>query len=345
MTPRRLAVVLTALATASLLAACNPTSSTTDGSASATASATPTPTPSQESTAAESSEPAEDGSLTVGLTYVPDVQFAPFYVAQSAGYYEEAGLEVELRHHGASEALFGAIEDGTEDIVVASGDEVLAQRAQGSTLTQVATLFESSPVALITPQESDISSITDLTGQAIGVPGEYGSTYLGLLMLLQEAGMTTEDITVQSIGYTQTSALLTGQLPAVMGFVNGDAIRIDEGTLPVSTIMPEGLVGPGIATMDETLESDAEAIEAFLTATFRGVADVIADPAGAVETSSEYIPGMTAQAKEEALAVLEATIPLLSATGDNDPQTWQAMGEAMVAAGLIEAIPAGAYTE
>ena len=35
---------------------------------------------------------AENTPLTVGLGYIPSVQFAQFYLAEEAGYYDEAGL-------------------------------------------------------------------------------------------------------------------------------------------------------------------------------------------------------------------------------------------------------------
>src|SRR5699024_953584 len=62
--------------------------------------------------------------LTLGLTYVPNVQFAPFYLAAQQGYFEDAGVDVTLRHHGESEDLFGALTGGSEDVVVAGGDEM-----------------------------------------------------------------------------------------------------------------------------------------------------------------------------------------------------------------------------
>ncbi|GMA31283.1 ABC transporter substrate-binding protein [Litorihabitans aurantiacus] len=164
--------------------------------------------------------------VTLGLTYVPDIQFAPFYVAEANGYYDEAGLDVELRHHGANEGLFTAVEQGQEDVVVASGDEVLAQRAGGGDLAQIATLYGRSPVALLVPEDSDVTGPADLAGLRIGVAGEFGSTWLGLLEILDAGGLTTDDAVVTSIGFTQTTALLSGEVDAVMGYVNGDAVRL-----------------------------------------------------------------------------------------------------------------------
>ena len=280
--------------------------------------------------------------VTLGLTYVPDIQFAPFYVAEARGYYDEAGFDVELRHHGVNEGLFTAIEQGAEDLVVASGDEVLTERATGGDLAQIATLYQRSPVALLVPEDSAVESPDDLAGLTIGVPGEYGATWLGLLTLLDGAGLSTADVTVQSIGFTQTTALLNGDVDAVMGYVNGDAVRLAAAGMPVRALEPGALVSVGVALPD-TSSLTPEQQEAFVTATLRGVEDTIADPEAAVEIAADVIPGMTSAARTDALAVLEATVPLLSSTGTTDPAQWDAMARAMLAAGMIDAVPDGGY--
>ena len=47
---------------------------------------------------APSSAAPELRGVTLLLGYRPDVQFAPFYVAQQEGYYADAGLEVTIEH-------------------------------------------------------------------------------------------------------------------------------------------------------------------------------------------------------------------------------------------------------
>ena len=42
--------------------------------------------------------------LTVGLGYIPDVQFAQFYLADQAGYYRDAGLDETGEHQAVPPA-------------------------------------------------------------------------------------------------------------------------------------------------------------------------------------------------------------------------------------------------
>ena len=160
--------------------------------------------------------------VTIGLTFVPNIQFAPFYVALEKGYYEDAGLSVELNHHAAGADQFGALVAGQEDMLMSAGDEAMQARAQGVEIVYIAEVFRKYPVALIVPEDSDIATIGDLADKKVGIPGEYGANYTGLLALLASADMTKDDIQIESVGFTQAQALLAGQVDAIMGYVNND---------------------------------------------------------------------------------------------------------------------------
>src|SRR5438128_545537 len=81
-------------------------------------------------------------NVSIGLGYIPDIQFAPFYVAQSKGYYKVAGLNVTF-HHGIVPDLIGSMVAGKNDFVFAGGDEVLQalDKNKSLQLIDVATVF------------------------------------------------------------------------------------------------------------------------------------------------------------------------------------------------------------
>lgn len=271
--------------------------------------------------------------LTVGLTYVPNIQFAPFYVAEALGYYKAAGLNVTLRHHNFGEDEFAAIAAGRENVIFAGGDESLQARAKGLPLVYVANIFTAYPVTLIVPAGSSIQSLADLRGHTIGVPGQYGATYIGLLALLKSVGLTTSDVTIQSIGYTQVSALVGHKVDAVMGYINNEPIQFQKAsfairTFPVANAQP--LVSNGLAAQEGELKAQPAAIKALIAATLKGVDYTIAHPQEAVTMSKQYVPGLSdPSATASALAVLQATLPAIAPNsahpGYNDPAAWQSM--------------------
>jgi NitT/TauT family transport system substrate-binding protein len=282
-------------------------------------------------------------SLTIGLTYVANIQFAPFYVADALGYYRGAGLNVTLHHHGASEDEFGTILAGREDAIFAGGDEVLQADSRGAPLVYIAQVYTKYPVALMVPASSPVRALAQLKGCTIGIPGKYGATYIGLLALLHSANLTQSDVHIQSIGYTQVSALLTHKVDAVMGYLNNEAVQFRQAhfgirTFAASDVQP--LISNGLATTQAELSAHPDLMRAVVAATLRGLTYTIAHPQDAVRLSEPYVTGLNdATQQSAALAVLNATIPLWQSSGPQpgytDPTAWQSMASFLQAQGQL----------
>ncbi len=277
-------------------------------------------------------------NISIGLGYIADIQFAPFYVAQSKGYYKAASLNVTF-NQGIVPDLIGSMIAGKSNFVFAGGDETLQARDKHVKAIDVATLFQKYPVSLIVPANSSIKALADLKGHTIGVPGPYGSTYTGLLALLYSAKLSLSDVKVQSIGFTQVAALVGHKVDAVVGYSNNEPLQLrakgfDVRTFDVSNYQP--LVSNGIVTTEDTFASQPQMVRDFVQATLKGLKDVIADPSNAVTLSKPFIPGLSNT--EQALSVLKATIPLWQSNGqlgNNDSATWSSMEKFLVAQKLI----------
>jgi len=275
--------------------------------------------------------------ISIGLGYIPDIQFAPFYVAQSKGYYKAAGLDVTF-HHGIVNDLIGSMVLGHDNFVFASGDEELVARSKNLKVVDVATIFQKYPVSLIVPANSSIHTLADLKGHTIGEPGPFGATNVGLLALLYQAHLTPNDVHIQSIGFTQVAALVGHHVDAVVGYSNNEPLQLRQQgfavrTFDVSDYQP--LVSNGIVTTDNTLHDQPQLVQSFVQATIKGLKDVIANPSEAVQLSKSYIPGMD---PDRAMKVLQATIPIWQGNGHlgyNDTATWQSMEQFLVAQNII----------
>jgi NitT/TauT family transport system substrate-binding protein len=258
-------------------------------------------------------------------------------VAQSKNYYKDAGLNVTF-NHGIVPDLIGSMVAGKNTFVFASGDEMLVARSKNVKAIDVATIFQKYPVSLIVPADSPIKTLDDLKGHTIGVPGAYGATYTGLLALLYKANLSLSDVHVQPIGFTQVAALIGHKVDAVMGYSNNEPLQLTARgfsvrTFAVSDYQP--LVSNGIITTEDTYHNQPQMVRDFVQATLKGLKDVIADPAGAVQISKSYIPGLNST---QALSVLKATIPLWQSNnqpGYNDSATWQSTEKFLEAQKMI----------
>jgi NitT/TauT family transport system substrate-binding protein len=195
----------------------------------------------------------------------------------------------------------------------------------------------------------------------VGIPGPYGENWFYLKAVLQRLGMSEQDITISNIGYTQVAALQTGQVGAVVGFVNNDVIRLQRAGFEVSlfnfgsgpgtsdSLLP--LVGASVGTSDLLVEHDSERMHQFMKALRLAMEFCVEHPQETVDIAAEYVPGLNEQSnRDAALATLEATVALYGSGpaqyGTLDEVTWEAMASFMPDAGLVTAgIPAReAYT-
>lgn len=286
---------------------------------------------------ASSSQP-----LVLGLTYIPNIQFAPAYLAKDDAFFSERGIDARIRHHGADEGLFTALISGEEDVVIASGDEALVAAASGMDLVSIGSYYRSYPGVVIVPDDSSVTELSDLKGKKIGIPGEYGSNWYATLAALAEGGLSLDEVTIVSIGYTQQAAIAAKEVNAVVGFTNNDLVQMERAQLKVRAI-PLGtqtpLVAASLITTRSWVNAHPELAQKTVAAIHAGIDAAIADPRHALDATALRDDTLSDQKTlETAQAVLEATIPLWKGqSGDASPlqdiDTWVAM------ASFLEKIP------
>ncbi len=283
------------------------------GSISALATA-PTPAASTIPSAGSSSAPSGSAAttkLTVGLGYIDSVQFAPFYLAQQAGYYRDAGLDVTFENKIDPE-LITLVGQGAVDVAIADGTSLIPAVSQGITVKYVATIYEKFPNIVFAKPTAGITTAADLKGKKIGTPGQYGSGWIMLQALLGSAGLTTSDIKVTIYPtYGQLAGVEQGQVDAATGFANNEPIQLKKATgldpvvLHVDDIVP--LPGNGLITGTKTLETKRDAVALFISATLRAMDEIIADPQKGLDAAIVAVPELASDRNTQ-LAVLEATI-------------------------------------
>ena len=113
------------------------------------------PTPSASSAGASSAAPSVSSApsgpptkLTVGLGFIPSVQFAQFYLADQAGYYKDENLEVTFQNE-IDANLVPKVGQGQVDIGISDGTSVIPAVSQGIPIKYVATIYGQFPSVVI----------------------------------------------------------------------------------------------------------------------------------------------------------------------------------------------------
>ena len=293
--------------------------------------------------AAESSQPATElREVRLVLGFRPDVQFAPFYVAQQEGFYADAGLDVTIEHHQAPDVQ-RLVADGQAEFGVADATDVMIARTAGIPIRYVSTLYQGFPVALIGDAARVPAEPSGLAGMTIGTPGRFGSSWHALLALLAAGGLTEDDVTIREYPqFNQVDGLSNGDVELITGFRNNEPLRLeargtDVGLLTLDEVAP--LPGPGMIVGDELLASDPELVAAFARATAAAQAAVIEDPDLGFAAAEVAVPTI-AEDPDVARAVLDATVELWAGDGFEDGLVdvalWESGYETMRSLGFID---------
>lgn len=267
-------------------------------------------------------------AVRLPLGYIPNVQFAPLYVAIEKGFYREAGLEVTLDYSKETDslALVGANE---LQFAVVSGEQVPLARAQGLPVVYVMQWYQRYPVGVVSFTEKNLKEPADLRGKKVGIPGLFGASYIGFKAILSAGGLNESDVTLDSIGFTQAEALMDKLEDAVVIYVANEPVKLKSEGYQVNVISaPEGvLVGNGLVTNLKTMQEKPELVRAMVKATLAGIEYTIAHPEEAYEICKKFVENLASADQQLQKAVLAASIELWKAEkpGFSDQTTWENM--------------------
>ena len=273
--------------------------------------------------------PQAPEKIRLPMGYIPNVQYAPFYVAVDKGYFAAEGIELEFDYSFETDGmkLVGA---GKLPFTLASGEQVPLARAQGLPVVYVAQWWQRFPVVVVSLAEKNIVKPADLNGKRIGVPIFGGASYTGWKGLVWKAGLDESTMKVSDIGYTQVAALTQGTVDAAVCYINNEPIQLRRAGKSVNVIQVAdytNMVSNGIVTNEDTIAKRPELIQAMLRAFLRGLRDTINNPDEAFTISKKFVEGLGKDAETDAAQklVLAASIELWKAPrlGASDPSAWQ----------------------
>ncbi|MBP1700941.1 MAG: hypothetical protein H6Q38_48 [Chloroflexi bacterium] len=277
--------------------------------------------------------------IRLPMGFQPNIQYAPFYVATTKGYFQEAGLDIEFDYRPETDgvALVGA---GELPFAIVSGEQVLLARAQQIPVVYVLAWWHDYPVAITAKQIQNIQSPADLRGKRIGLPGLFGASYIGLRALLEAGGLTEQDVTLDSIGYNQVEALTSDQEDAVVIYANNEPIQLAAQGYELNTLAVKDyvqLASNGMITNENLIANDPDLIRRMNQAILKGIADTIANPAEAYEISKAYVVGLDQLNPAIQMDILNSSIGywITEQPGVSQPAAWENMQKVLLDTGLL----------
>ncbi|MCS6993159.1 MAG: ABC transporter substrate-binding protein [Anaerolineales bacterium] len=277
-------------------------------------------------------------SIKLPMGYIPNVQYAPFYVAVEKGYFAAEGIQLEFDYSFETDgvALVGA---NKLPFSLVSGEQVLLARAQGLPVVYVLGWYQKYPISVVSHQDEKIVTPADLRGKRIGLPGLFGANYVGLRALLYSAGLKESDVALDSIGFNQVEALAARQQQAVVGYTANEPIVLRAQGYALNEIRVADyvqLASNGILTNETVLKENPDLVRAFNRAFLRGLEDTLANPDEAYEICKKFVENLAQADEAVQKQVLAASIEMWKAPrlGYSDPAAWENMQTVLLEMGM-----------
>ena len=277
--------------------------------------------------------------IRLSMGYVPNIQFAPLYVAAQKGYFSDAGIEIEFAYMDENQA---AALVGANDLqfAVISGEQVLLARAQGLPVVYVAAWYQQYPVSVIAKADQGVTTPSDLRGKTIGLPGLYGANYIGLRALLHAGGLRESDVTLDSIGYTQVEALASDRDQAVSVYTTNEPLQLRTQGYTLTELRVADylqLASNGLISNEKTAAGNPDLVRGMVAALLHGLSDTIAAPETAYQISLGYVENLAQADTTVQKQVLSTSIDLWKADqlGKSNPAAWENMQSVLLEMGLL----------
>jgi NitT/TauT family transport system substrate-binding protein len=233
--------------------------------------------------------------VSLRLKWLPQAQFAGYYVAQAKGYYAAEGLEVTINPGGPNIVAENLVASGSEQFAQGGGaDSLLAGRDKGLPLVGLAVLFQKTPNMLVAKRESGITKLEDLAGKKVSL------WYTGMQFIfrgmLRAKGVDLAKVTEVPQGVTM-SPFINNEIPVASVTVYNELQTLyEQGIKDLVIFDPAdyGVIIPRdtIVTSERLVQEKPELVQKFLRASLRGWKAAIENQAEAVELVVKANPNL-----------------------------------------------------
>ncbi len=212
---------------------------------------------------------AASGKVVLQLPWTYQFQFAGYLMALEKGYYNDAGLSVEIRDISSGNDPVKEVVEGRADFGIASSG-LIVDRSQGKPIVAVAAIMQEAPTIFLTLADSGIEAPEDFIDKRVMLSPGYLS--LPLLALLQQENLMSRVSRIPtSFNY---QSLLNNETDVFNGYLSNEPFALELIGQKVNIINPREygihFYSDVLFTREEVCAKSPDMVEKFRLATLKG---------------------------------------------------------------------------
>jgi ABC-type nitrate/sulfonate/bicarbonate transport system substrate-binding protein len=241
-------------------------------------------------------EPGAPNGAALMLDFTPNAVHSGIYAAQRQGYYDDAGVDLQVREPGDPGAVPKLLAAGRVDFAILDIHDLGIAREQGLDIVGTMAIVQRPLAALIAPSSGPVRRPRDLEGRTVGVTG-LPSDEAVVDSEVRADGGDPDLVHRVTIGFNAVSALAAGRVDAATGFWNAEAVALARRGVPNRVFKVNRYGAPPypeliLTASRRTIEKDPGLVDAMVAATTRGYRFAFKHPAEALDDLLASVPSL-----------------------------------------------------
>ena len=276
--------------------------------------------------------------ISLQLKWTHEFQFAGYYAAKEKGYYQQAGLDVDIREADPSLDVNKEVLLGRANFGVGTSSLILERNA-GKPVVVLAAIFQHSPQIIVVRNSSSAQSVHDLKGKRLMLEPQSDE----LIAYLKAEGLPLNSITLQKHSF-DIQDLVDGLTDAMSAYSFSEPYYLDQSRFDYQAFTPRSdgidFYGDNLFTSESEINQHPDRVKAFRDASLRGWDYALAHPDEIIDLILKKYPNKNRPntrdfLRFEADKVSELMRSDLLATGYMNPGRWRHIADTYADLGML----------
>jgi NitT/TauT family transport system substrate-binding protein len=263
--------------------------------------------------------------VSIRLDWFANGSHAGFYVAKALGYYEKAGLDVDIQEGQGSASTVQLVGSGRATFGYVAPVAQIPAVQQGASVVMVANIIQRDPAGILVRADSGITKPSDLNGKTCGI-SPFGFIHKLVPAFASKAGVNADSIKMVSVS---PDALVPGmaqkRFDAMCDMLFEDIYLRGLGVQTKSFRFADfgvNVLAHGIVVNKSTIQSQPGAVKAFVQASLKGFQYAFDNPNKAVGLIQQQVANQSATPKANVAILKSVRRDAHTANSKGKPLGW-----------------------
>ena len=213
----------------------------------------------------------QNSKIVLQLAWLHQFQFAGYYMAKELGYYDDIGIDLEIKEYSPEITIIQEIENNKADFAI-SHSELIIDKINGKDVVALGAIYQMPPLMLLTRDDTGIKTVKDLKNKKIMMTGNSINT-ASILAMLHANGLTKKDIKIIPHSFDFRD-LINKKTDAIVSYLSNEPIRLEENNVGYTIFHPKeygfDFYGDILFTSSKFIKKNPTLTKEFYEATLKG---------------------------------------------------------------------------